>query len=71
MARGKKVTLTLEEQLEKIISDIEIAKENIKEMEKQKKELEAQIKMERLTELDELIQSSGKTFEEVKELLSK
>lgn len=71
MARGKKVTLTLEEQLEKIISDIEIAKENIKEMEKQKKELEAQIKMDRLTELDELIKSSGKTFEEVKELLSK
>lgn len=71
MARGKKVVLTLEEQLRKIISDIEIAKESIKEMEKQKKELETQIKMDRLAELDELIASSGKTFEEVKELLSK
>ncbi len=71
MARGKKVNITPEEQLEKIISDIETAKENIKEMEKQKRELEVQIKMNRLSEIDDLITASGKSFEEVKELLSK
>ncbi len=71
MARRKKVILTPEEQLEKLISDIEAAEENIKEMKKSKKELEAQIKMSHLAELDELISSSGKSFDEVKKWLSK
>ncbi len=71
MARRKKVILTPEEQLEKLISDIEAAEENIKEMKKAKKELEAQIKMSHLAELDELISSSGKSFDEVKKWLSK
>ena len=71
MARPKKVILTPEEQLEKLISDIEAAKSNLKEMEAQRKELEIQVKMNRLTELDELISASGKSLEEVKELLSK
>ncbi|MBD5463243.1 MAG: hypothetical protein HDR24_09345 [Lachnospiraceae bacterium] len=70
MARTKKVILTPEEQLEKLTSDIEAAKISIKEMEKQKKEIEAQIKINRLAELDELITASGKSFEEVKALLS-
>ena len=70
MARTKKVILTPEEQLEKLTSDIEAAKISIKEMEKQKKEIEAQIKINRLSELDELITASGKSFEEVKALLS-
>lgn len=69
MARTKK--LAPEEQLEKLISDIEAAEENIKEMKKSKTELEAQIKMSRLAELDELISASGKSFDEVRELLSK
>ncbi len=71
MARTKKVILTPEEQLEKLISDIEAAEENIKEMKKSKKELEAQIKMSHLAELDELISASGKSFDEVKKWLSK
>jgi len=71
MARTKKVILTPEEQLEKLISDIEAAEENIKEMKKSKKELEAQIKMSHLAELDELISSSGKSFDDVKKWLSK
>lgn len=70
MARTKKVILTPEEQLEKLTSDIEAAKISIKEMEKQKKEIEEQIKINRLAELDELITASGKSFEEVKALLS-
>lgn len=71
MARTKKVILTPEEQLEKLSADIEAAKSSIKEMEKQKKELEAQIKMDRLSEIDELITASGKSIEEIKEILSK
>lgn len=70
MARTKKVILTPEEQIEKLTSDIEAAKISIKEMEKQKKELEEQIKINRLTELDELITASGKSIEDVKALLS-
>lgn len=71
MARPKKVNLTPEEQLEKLIADIEATKAKLKEMEQQKKELEMQVKMDRLTELDELISASGKSFDEVKEFLNK
>ncbi len=70
MARGKK-SLTLEEQLEKITAEIEDTETSLKEMKRTKKELEEQVKMSRLAELDELISSSGKSFEEVKDLLSK
>ena len=68
MARGK-TTLTLEEQLEQITSEIESMETSIKELKGRKKELEEQVKMNRLSELDELITTSGKSFEEVKELL--
>lgn len=68
MARGKK-NLTLEEQLEQITSEIESMETSIKELKSRKKELEEQVKMNRLSELDELITISGKSFEEVKELL--
>ena len=71
MARQKKVVLTPEEELEKLAADIEAAKENLKELEKKKKELEVQIKMNRLAAIDELIAASGKSLDEVKELLSK
>ena len=71
MARKKKVTLTLEEQLDQIIADIEETKETLKSLEKSKKELEEKVKMDRLATLDELIMQSGKSYDEVKELLSK
>ncbi len=71
MARKKKVTLTLEEQLNKVTSDIEQTKETLKTLEKSKKELEDKIKMDRLATLDDIIQKSGKSYEEVKELLNK
>ena len=71
MARKKKVSLTPEEQLNKIISDIEETKETLKALEKSKKELEEKVKMDRLSALDELIMQSGKSYDEVKELLSK
>lgn len=71
MARKKKINLTPEEQLKQIISDIETAEENLKALKKTKKELEEKIKMDRLAALDEIIQQSGKSYDEVKELLSK
>lgn len=71
MARTKKVILTPEEQLKKINDDIQAAEENIQELKKAKKELEEQIKMSRLTELDKIITASGKSYDEIMELLSK
>ena len=69
MARGKK-KLTLDEQLAKTIADIENMEKSLKEMKQAKKDLEEQIKQARLAELEAIIAESGKTFDEVKELLS-
>lgn len=71
MARKKKIALTPEEQLKQIIADIEQTKETLKSLEKSKKALEEKIKMDRLATLDELITQSGKSYDEVKALLSK
>lgn len=71
MARKKKNSLTPEEQLNQIIADIEQTKETLKSLEKSKKALEEKIKMDRLAALDELITQSGKSYDEVKALLSK
>ena len=70
MARGRKA-LSLDEQLEKITTEIENMESSLKEMKKAKKELEDQIKQARLSELDDIISEKGLSFEEVKELLNK
>ena len=70
MARGRK-SLTLDEQLAKITTEIENMESSLKEMKQAKKDLEEQIKQARLVELDEIISEKGLSFEEVKELLSK
>ena len=69
MPRGRKPALTLEEQLQKITDEIDDLKANIKELEKAKTDLEEQIRLNRLSELDDLITESGLSFEEVKEML--
>ena len=71
MARGRKANLSLDEQLEKITTEIDNMESSLKEMKKAKKELEDQIKQARLAELDEIISGKGLSFEEVKELLNK
>lgn len=71
MARGRKKTLTPEEQLEKIASEIEEAEIRLKDLKATKKELEEQIKMNRVAELEEFISSRGLSIDEVKELLEK
>lgn len=70
MARGVK-KLSLDEQLAKITTEIENMENSLREMKQAKKDLEEQIKMARLVELDELINSKGLSFEEVKEMLTK
>ena len=69
MARGRKPTLSLEEQLAKITTEIENMESSLKEMKKAKKDLEEQIKQARLSELDDLITEKGLSFEEVKKML--
>ena len=68
MARGKK--LSLDEQLEKITNEIENMESSLKEMKQTKKELEEQIRQAQLSELNDLINERGLTFEEVKKMLS-
>ncbi len=68
MARGKR-SYTLVEQLERTTSEIEDLEIHLKELKRSKKELEEQIKLNRLSELDKLIAASGKSFEEIKEFL--
>ena len=69
MARGRKVALTLAEQLAKITTEIENMETSLKEMKKAKKDLENQIKQARLSELDDIISEKGLSFEEVKKML--
>lgn len=68
MARGRK-SLSLDEQLKKITTEIENMESSLKEMKKAKKDLEEQIKQARLAELDEIISEKGLSFEEVKKML--
>ena len=70
MARGRK-SLSLDEQLAKITTEIENMESSLKEMKKAKKDLENQIKQARLSELDDIISEKGLSFDEVKELLNK
>ena len=70
MARGKK-KLTLDEQLAKVTTEIKATEAALTELKTTKKELEEQIHQQRLSELDELIQEKGLSFDEIKEILSK
>lgn len=69
MARGRK-SLSLDEQLAKITTEIDKMETSLKEMKKAKKDLEDQIKQARLSELDDIISEKGLSFEEVKKMLS-
>lgn len=70
MARMKKF-LTPEEELERINSRIAENEEALKTLKAQRKVIEEKIKQDRLDELDRLITESGKSFDEIKELLNK
>lgn len=70
MAQGIKHALTLDEQLQKITAEIENMESSLIELKSAKKDLGEQIRMNRLAELDELITASGKSIDEIIELLS-
>ena len=64
MARGRK-SYTLEEKLQNVTNDIENTKMCLQKLEEEKKELEIQIKQQRLNEIDKLMVQNGKTFDDV------
>lgn len=64
MARGRK-SYTLEEKLQNVTNDIENTKLCLQKLEEEKKELESQIKQQRLEEIDKLMTQNGKSFEDV------
>lgn len=68
MARQRKI-LSLDEQLEKVISDIEITEKHLKELRESKKDIEEKIRVRNMEELDALIVQSGKSYEEIKAML--
>lgn len=70
MARGRK-SYTLEERLQNITDEIDSLDAKIKELKKEKKNLEDQVRQERLAKLDELMVEKGLSFDEVAEMLSK
>lgn len=69
MARGRKKALTDEELVVKLTEDIAQAEANLKELKAQKKTVEDRIKAVQLAELNDIIKESGKTFDEVREML--
>ena len=71
MARGRKKALTLDEQLEQVVSEIEATEKKLKELKNTKKELDEQLKANRIADLDEFITSHGLSIEDVKEMLEK
>ena len=64
MARGRK-SYTLEERLQNITDEIDSLDAKIKELKKEKKNLEDQVRQERLVKLDELMTERGLSFEDV------
>lgn len=70
MARTKKPK-SIEEQLEKVICDIKTTQEYLKELKKMKKELEKEVRFNKLDRLDKLIDSMGISYEEAERRLRK
>ncbi len=72
MARGrkKKENLTLEEEMDLVIQQIEDTEENLKFLRQQKKEIEKKLKDAKKEELYEAVMSSGKSIDDVLAVLS-
>ena len=69
MARARKI-LSLEEELTKVVTDISATEKYLQELYEAKKDIEEKIRVRNMEELDALIVQSGKTYEEVKALLT-
>lgn len=68
MARQRRI-LSLDEQLTKVISDIETTEKHLQELTESKKDIEEKIRVRNMEELDALIVQSGKSYEEIKAML--
>ena len=69
MARGRKKQLSLDEQLDQIVNEIAEQEQLLKELKSKKKEIEKEIKVQKNEELLALIQESGKSIDEVRDLI--
>lgn len=67
MARGRKKmeNITLEEQLEAVVKQIEEAETNLKNLRQKRKEIEVKIKEEKKEELYKAVVASGKSIDEI------
>lgn len=68
MARGRK-TYTLDEQLEKITTEIENIEKVLKEKKQEQKEILAQIEIRDMKELYQYMKDNGKTIDDIKLLI--
>ena len=68
MARQRRI-LSLEEELTKVVSDINTTEKTLQELRELKKDIEEKIRVRNMEELDALITQSGKTYDEIKALL--
>lgn len=73
MARGRKIALSLDEQLVKVTEEIAATKNHIKELEleAEKKQLEDKIHQEQLSQINKLMIEKGMSFEDLKKVLEK
>lgn len=69
--RKKQNNLTLEEQLEAVEKDIAECKEHMKVLKEKKKELNSQIEEAQKEKLYKAVAESGRSIEEILEVLSK
>lgn len=71
MARGRKIALSLDEQLVKVTEEIAATKSHIKELESEKKQLEEKIHQAQLSQINKLMIEKGMSFEDLKKVLEK
>lgn len=69
MARGKR-SLTLDERYHKLLEEKKIVEDALVKLNAQQKELESQLRMQRLSKIEEMISKSGKSFEEIEMILN-
>lgn len=72
MARGwkKAENITLEEQLEAVVKQIEETKANLKNLRQKRKEIEVKIKDEKKEKLYKAVVASGKSIDEILAVIS-
>lgn len=70
MARGRRKQLTLEEQLKEINLKIQQYESDLQELKNQKDKIESTIKEKQINDLYEIIKASGKSIDDIKNMLA-